>query len=129
VIFHKDGTIPKEPNAIFVFGSNLAGRHGAGAAKVAREKFGAVYGFGRGPMGEAYAIPTKDHDLRTRGYGPIMEDVGAFLRYARARPVKLFFVTRVGCGYAGYSNLEMARLFLQAPPNCSFALPWKAFLT
>jgi hypothetical protein len=129
MIFHKDGTIPKEPNAIFVFGSNLAGRHGAGAAKIAAQKFGAVYGFGRGPMGNAYAIPTKDFELRTRGYGPIMEDVAAFIRYARNHPDKLFFVTRVGCGYAGYSNLEMARLFITAPANCSFALPWKVFMT
>lgn len=126
--YHRDGTLPDSPRAIWVFGSNLAGRHGAGAAKVARLKFGAVPGFGRGSMGQSYAIPTKDHQLKTRAYGLIMDEVREFIVHAHRHRDYLFWVTRVGCGLAGYSDYDMSRLFRDAPKNCSFAEEWKPWL-
>lgn len=96
-----------EPNQIFVFGSNKVGRHGAGAALLARNKFGAVYGVGEGPTGRCYAIPTKDEHLRTLPLSEISQSVDRFLVYARANPSLQFLVTKIGAGLAGYSCEEV----------------------
>lgn len=120
---HKNGSLPGHPS-IFVFGSNLAGRHGAGAAKVAVQKFGAVYGISRGLMGNSYAIPTKDHNLRVRLLDDIRKDVEIFIRYAEENPETSFFVTEIGCGLAGMSDLDMAPLFCNAPSNCDLTEDW-----
>ena len=103
---------------VFVFGSNLAGRHGKGAALFARQKRGAVYGVGCGPTGNAYAIPTKDQWLRTLPLSEISEFVKMFLRHARSHPEKKFQVTAIGCGLAGYKPAEIAPMFASAPANC-----------
>lgn len=87
---------------IFVFGSNLAGRHGKGAALWARQHRGAIYGQGVGPQGNAYAIPTKDHRLRVLPLDVIAGHVHEFLKYAGERSDLRFQVTPVGCGLAGY---------------------------
>jgi len=127
--FHPDGTLPGDEGTIFVFGSNLAGRHGRGAAEIARARFGAVTGIGGGAMGECYAIPTKGLDLRrSLGITQIMAHVTTFLSYARAHPQLEFFVTRIGCGLAGYDDEDIAPMFRDAPPNCSFAEPWRRIL-
>ena len=110
---------------IFVFGSNLAGRHGKGAAKFAREQYGAVYGVGEGPTGHAYALPTKDQGLRTRTLPNIQNSVRTFIAYARSRPDLEFTVTRVGCGLAGYKDTDIAPLFRGAPKNCILPLGWR----
>jgi hypothetical protein len=89
---------------IFVFGSNLAGRHGRGAALCAKNAHGAVYGVGVGRTGNAYAIPTKDERIRTLPLERIAPYVSAFLDYARANPDLEFEVTKIGCGLAGYST-------------------------
>lgn len=126
--FHKDGTLP-ENMQVFVFGSNLAGRHGKGAAKIAVEKFGAVMGIGRGVAGKTYAIPTKDEYLRPLSLSEIAENVHDFVIYARERFGKdKFFVTRVGCGLAGYSDEVMAPMFRHCPISCSFAKEWAPYL-
>ncbi|MGL5776233.1 MAG: A1S_2505 family phage non-structural protein, partial [Aeromonas veronii] len=103
---------------IFVFGSNLAGRHGKGAAKCARDVHGAVYGVGRGRTGNAYAIPTKDEFIRTLPLYRIMGYVGEFIEYAKTNPELTFVVTRIGCGLAGYRDWEIGPMFKGVPGNC-----------
>lgn len=103
---------------VFVFGSNLAGRHGKGAAVEARVKYGAVFGVGEGRTGNAYAIPTKDERLRPRTLLDVSESVRQFLQYAREHQECRFVVTRVGCGLAGFDPKDIAPLFSDAPANC-----------
>lgn len=109
---------------IFVFGSNLSGRHGKGAAKYALQHHGAVYGQGVGRQGDSYAIPTKDENLNTLPLTKIRRYVDAFLLYCEANSDLLFNVTRVGCGLAGYKDKDMAPMFLNAPKNCMFSPEW-----
>ena len=125
--FHVDGTSPKE-GEVFVFGSNLRGYHGAGAAEEAYRNYGAYMGIAEGMSGQSYAIPTKDEHLKTLPMSEIKIHVKRFIDYAHAHPDVQFFVTRIGCGYAGLSNLKMAALFADAPDNCSFATGWKPYL-
>lgn len=99
------------PNEVFVFGSNLAGRHGGGAAKLAAEKFGVTYGVGIGHEGKSYALPTKDERIQTLPLDEIGKHVGNLIVYAAAHPELTFLVTRVGCGLAGYTPAEIAPLF------------------
>lgn len=113
---------------IFVFGSNLAGRHGAGAAKFAIKNCGAVYGEGIGHFGESYAIPTKDRYLNTLTRTTIRVFVSSFLAYAKAHPELKFKVTRIGCGLAGYTDRQIAPLFKGATKNCLFDEAWKPYL-
>lgn len=108
----------KVPPRIFVFGSNLAGRHGAGAAKAALESYGAIYGKGEGLQGHSYGIPTKDAQLRPLSLSAVAANVARFLEFARSRPDLRFFITPVGCGLAGFLYREIAPLFAGAPSNC-----------
>ena len=87
---------------VFVFGSDLAGRHDDGDALVALRTRGAVYGRGTGPQGNAYAIPTRRHNGRPRARQDIAESVAKFLHFTRMRPWALFDVAPIGCGLAGY---------------------------
>lgn len=103
-------------NEIFVFGSNLAGRHGKGAAWDALA-FGAEYGEGVGRFGQTFAIPTKDENLKVMPLVRIGHYVAFFLAYAKLYPNQTFLVTKVGCGLAGYSPKEIAPLFKGATPN------------
>lgn len=96
---------------IFVFGSNLAGRHGAGAALYARRKYGAEHGVGIGRTGDAYALPTKDEQLRTLSLEAIEGHVRNFCRYAAEQHHEAFLVTPIGCGLAGYSRDQIAPMF------------------
>ena len=125
--FHKDCTLPQD-GEIFVFGSNLAGVHGAGAAKVAHEKFGAQLGFGHGRTGKSWAIPTKDENIETMPLGEIRYHVDYFLNQAESTPNIKFFITRIGCGLAGYKDSDIAPMFKGAPDNCSFAEEWRKYL-
>jgi hypothetical protein len=104
---------------IFVFGSNEEGHHYAGAAKYALERCGAEPGVGVGPTGRAYAIPTM------HGMSRLKEEVQHFIEYAIQHPEQSFFVTRVGCGLAGYQDNGIAPLFLNAPINCLLPLGWR----
>lgn len=103
---------------IFVFGSNEAGIHGAGAAKFAVQKHGAKYGQGVGPQGYSYAIPTKDRNIQTLPLDKIKEYVDEFIFYAGKHPLKVFYVTAIGCGLAGYTPEQIAPMFAHAPTNC-----------
>lgn len=116
--------LPAAP--IFVFGSNLAGRHGKGAALTARREWGALYGEGEGRTGRAYAIPTKDAQLRTLPLWDISVSVARFIEYARAHPELDFLVTRIGCGLAGYADAQVAPFFAGAPANCQLPEEWRA---
>lgn len=96
---------------VFVFGSNLAGVHGAGAAKQAREQFGAVFGTGIGLQGQSYAIPTKNQFIMTMSLRRIKPFVLAFIVFATRFPEKKFMVTQIGCGHAGYTPEDIASMF------------------
>lgn len=124
--FHEDGSLaPLHDGWIFVFGSNLAGRHGRGAARVALQRFGARYGVGEGLSGDSYAIPTKDASLRVLSLREIKAGVDRFLAVALANKDARYFVTRVGCGLAGYHDCVIAPMFARAPrERCSFANTW-----
>lgn len=113
---------------IFVFGSNLAGRHGAGAALFARKFHGARYGCGVGPQGKSYAIPTKDFNLKTLPLESIKSYIKVFIEYAKANPEQEFLVTRVGCGLAGYKDEDIAPFFITAPNNCELPKEWLEYV-
>ena len=98
-----------KPNEIFVFGSNLAGMHGGGAARMARLYFGAVLGNGDGPQGQSYAIPTMQGGVET-----IRPYVDKFISYAKAHPEQTFLVTPIGCGIAGFTPDDISPLFEDA---------------
>ena len=106
-----------EENEIFVFGSNLLGHHGAGAALQARIHFGAEYGIGVGMTGQCYAIPTKDRNIETLPINKIKHYVDDFLQYAKDHPELMFLVTAIGCGLAGYSPEDIAPLFKNHTEN------------
>ena len=104
-----------KPDEIFVFGSNLSGYHGAGAARQAKLDFGAVQGEGIGHFGQSYALPTVQHHIRGKlGLPEIKMYVNQFIDYARSNKSKTFLVTEVGCGLAGYAVEEIAPLFMRA---------------
>ena len=106
------------PDEIFVFGSNLAGHHGGGAARVAWIKFGAVWGRGVGLQGQSYAIPTMQGGIAT-----IKPYVDEFIQFAQAHPSLKFYVTRIGCGIAGFRDRDIAPLFSAALGLPNIILP------
>lgn len=106
-----------KPGERFVFGSNLAGRHGKGAALIARKKFGAEAGKGAGQTGLCYAIPTKDKNLKTLPLDSIRIEVMEFVRFASRNQHIDWLVTKIGCGLAGYSPEEIAPFFSEATSN------------
>lgn len=113
---------------IFTFGSNLAGRHGAGAARYAMSARGAKYGVGVGRTGECYALPTKGFRIETMPIEAIALHVERFKEYARNNQDCDFQVTRLGCGLAGYKDSEIAPMFKDAPKNCYFDEEWRQYL-
>lgn len=106
------------PGEIFVFGSNLKGRHAGGAAYAAYRKFGAVMGQGVGLQGRSYAIPTMQGGVET-----IRPYVDEFIDFARSHPELTFLVTRIGCGIAGFTDDEIAPLFKNAHDAENIVLP------
>ncbi len=112
--------------SIFVFGSNLSGIHGAGAALVALEEYGAVYGQGIGRQGQSYAIPTKAANVRdSLPVSEIKVYVDDFIAHARLHPEEKFYVTKIGCGLAGFSEDQIRPLFAGAPENCLLPDGWR----
>ena len=102
---------------IFVFGSNMAGRHGKGAAKEARLHHGAIYGIAEGLQGNSYAIPTKKTPWQTREFRNIANSVSTFIEFAKQHSDWTFNVTPIGCGLAGYTPELIAPLFKDVPDN------------
>ena len=113
---------------IFVFGSNLAGRHGAGAALFAKKHHGAIYGQGIGLQGQSYGIPTKGNQLQILPISAIQHHVKVFIDFASAHPEHTFNVTRIGCGLAGYTDAQIAPLFRGAPINCNLPEGWRNYV-
>lgn len=107
---------------VFVFGSNLAGNHAGGAARTAVEKFGAIMGQGIGMQGQSYAIPTMQGGVET-----IKPYVDEFIDLAREWDQTTFYVTRIGCGIAGFTDEEIAPLFKDALELYNVRLP-KSFV-
>lgn len=114
ILQHQDDLAPDE---IFVFGSNTAGIHGAGAARDARRHFEAKHGVGEGPTGRCYAIPTKDSRLTTLPLDRIKVSVDAFIAYAKRHPRLRFIVSPIGTGLAGYLPKDIAPMFAEVPEN------------
>lgn len=109
-----------KPNEVFVFGSNLKGMHQGGAARVARKLFGAVVGQGVGMQGQSYAIPTMQGGVDT--IKPYVDD---FIAFATSHPELTFYVTRIGCGIAGFKDEDIAPLFYNAFELENVILPEK----
>src|SRR3954468_13324200 len=115
------------PN-VFVFGSNLAGRHGKGAALSALKDHGATYGQGCGLQGSSYAIPTKDHQLKPLKLFIIKSHILTFLVFAAEHRDLTFQLTRVGCGLAGYKDFQIAPMFKGAPNNVIIPEEWMQYV-
>ena len=112
-----------QPNEIFVFGSNLQGYHGGGAARLAMNKWGAIWGQGIGLQGQTYAIPTMQGGVET-----IRPQVDQFIKVAQNDPEHIYLVTEIGCGIAGFQPEEIAPLFAKAVNVTNIWLPrnfWK----
>ena len=107
-----------QPGEIFVFGSNLQGMHGGGAARVAYRNFGAIMGQGVGLQGQSYAIPTMQGGVET-----IRPYVDEFIAFAKEHPELTFLVTRIGCGIAGFTDEEIAPLLAEAQGVDNIVLP------
>lgn len=116
--FTPDMVSTLRPDEVFVFGSNLAGMHGGGAAYTAFKHFGAVMGCGVGFRGQSYAIPTMQGGVET-----IKPYVNEFIAFAKAHPELFFYVTRIGCGIAGFKDKEIAPLFSSAIGVENICLP------
>lgn len=111
---------------VFVFGSNLAGIHGAGAAKYALQHHGAIWGQGIGLAGNSYALPTKDENIQTLSSTQVMNHIAEFLDFAKANPTMLFHLTPVGCGLAGFKP-EQIKVMLKhhgIPDNVVLTRQW-----
>ncbi len=106
-----------QPNEIFVFGSNISGFHGGGAARTAMQ-WGAVWGQGVGLQGQTYAIPTMDGSAEK-----IKPYVDEFIKFATQNSDKTFLVTEIGCGIAGYKPAQIAPLFTKAVKIDNIHLP------
>lgn len=123
-----------ESGAVFVFGSNLAGRHGAGAARHAAQMHGAEYGVGFGRTGDSFAIPTKKENLETLSAPFVQWYVWKFMDYAKNHPGTEFFITRIGTGLAGYTDEQIAPMFkmhpnrFPLPQNCMLPILWEPLL-
>lgn len=116
--FTPDNIKELAPDEIFVFGSNLAGHHGGGAARVALDRFGAQWGQGEGIQGQSYAIPTMQGGVET-----IKPYVDRFLDLAYEWDQNTFLVTRIGCGIAGFTPEQIAPLFDRALDMYNVVLP------
>ena len=116
--FTPDFITELKENEIFVFGSNLQGMHGGGAARIAYEKFGAIWGQGVGLQGQSYGIPTMHG-----GVDAIKPYVNEFIEFAKSHPELTFLVTRIGCGIAGFRDEEIAPLFKECIEIDNVILP------
>lgn len=107
-----------KPNEVFCFGSNLEGHHIGGAAHTALEKFGAVWGKGVGIQGQSYALPTMGGIEQLKAYAK------DFVEYAATHPDRTFYLTKVGCGIAGFSEDEVKPVFAYTPSNIVKPTGW-----
>lgn len=127
---YHDETIIKSltEDTIFVFGSNLAGTHAGGAAKIALQHFGAMKGAGRGWSGQSYAIPTMNEHLQQMPLSQIQHYIEDFKIYTKNHPKMKYFITSVGCGVAGYKVEEIAPMFKGISKNVIFPHSFRPFV-
>lgn len=107
-----------EPNEVFVFGSNKHGMHDGGAARVALQKFGAIYGQGESLQGQSYGLVTMS------GWAETKQSAQRFIAFATNYPELTFLLTRVGCGIASYKEISVSKLFKNTPPNVIKPVGW-----
>ena len=103
-----------EPNEVFVFGSNMNGNHYGGAARIAYDRFGAIWGVGEGETVMAYAIPTLNKNMEKVTRKQLSGSISRFITYCENHPEKDFYLTKIGCGIAGWSVYEVAEIFFEA---------------
>ena len=120
--------IKSKEGMIFVFGSNLSGIHGAGAAEYAHRMHGAKMGVGEGPQGSSYALPTKGIKISFMPLADVAMHILNFKEFAMRNPDMDFQVTQVGCGLAGFTKEQIAWLFKSSPSNCYFDMEWQPIL-
>ena len=113
-----------EDGQVFVFGSNLAGKHGGGAAKFALENFGAEYGKGEGLQGKSYAFPTLDENLCKLSDQELTFSVWNLYHACQHNPERTFLLTKVGCGIAGFEESKMKSFFHNPPKNLVLPEGW-----
>lgn len=133
---HTDNTLPLN-GEVFVFGSNEAGRHGLGAAKIAAGRFGAIYGVGDGYMTNSetislfdqhcYAIATKNKYIKTLPIDVVKRNIEKFVGFSKGSQLQ-FFLTRVGCGLAGYADDQIAPFFKECGDNVNFPKEWLPYV-
>lgn len=113
---------------IFVFGSNLAGRHIKGTALRAYQEHGAIYGEGMGLQGNSYAIPVRDEEFAALPLIKIQKYINQFIRFAELNPNLEFEVSRLGCGETaiGYEDEDIAPMMTNAPMNCILPVGWRS---
>lgn len=116
---------PLTAKTVYVFGSDLAGRHTHGTALIALREYGAVYGEAVGLRGHSYALPVRDEQGDPLPLTMIRGYVQAFLRFAGNHRDLTFHVTRIGCERGAYTDREIAPLFAQAPLNCQLPRKWR----
>lgn len=118
--------ITSKTKFVFVFGSNLAGRHGKGAALFAKEHYGAIYGRGKGLQGDSYAIPTKDINLKPLPLDDIKKSIVEFILFVNKNPNWVFILTPIGTGLAGHSKMDIWAAFqeFKMPPNVLLTSSW-----
>lgn len=114
-----------QPNEIFVFGSNLGGKHYGGAARQAHESFGAEMGIGEGLTGQCFAFPTLDREFNQLSVDVLGVARNILYNTCRMHPDKRFLLTKVGCGLAGYPETTMRGLFANPPSNLILPEDWK----
>lgn len=135
VFIPKDATFVPGPKRVFVFGSNVEGIHGAGAALTAYKMYGAVWGKGEGfypnkDNPQSYGLPTCEKArtvIHPLSFSRVKEHVEIFIQVSWERNDLTFFVTRIGCGLAGFTDYDIAPLFKDAPPNCELPPGWENF--
>ncbi|AWL28484.1 hypothetical protein A7P53_11825 [Acinetobacter defluvii] len=127
--YHDESIIKNLPeDTVFVFGSNMAGTHQGGAAKIAHQYFGAMKGVGRGWSGQSFAIPTMNEHLQQMPLSQIQHYVDDFKIYTKNHPKTKYFVTAVGCGVAGYKVEEIAPMFKGISHNVIFPVSFRPFV-
>lgn len=115
-------------NQVFVFGSNLAGLHRGGAAKVAKDHFGALQGVGRGWSGQSFAIPTLNEHFQPMPLSQIAHYIDDFKIYTKNHPQQTYFITSIGCGGAGYQPQDIAPLFAGISDNVILPIRFRDYL-
>ena len=128
-LYHDENIIKSLPeDTVFVFGSNLAGQHGGGAASTALQYFGAMQGVGRGWSGQSYAIPTMNEHLQQMPLSQIQHYIDDFKIYTKNHQKMTYFVTSVGCGIAGYTTEEIAPMFKGISQNVILPNSFRPFV-